>query len=48
VQDKLEKMNKRPVPMEDGRRHIIFYTFGEDESDRADTPAQKNDEEKTK
>jgi hypothetical protein len=48
VQDKLEKMNKRPVPMEDGRRQIIFYTFEEDEPDRSDTETEKKGEEETK
>jgi len=35
-----EKMNKRRELMQDGRRYIIFYTFGENntnnESDRKD------------
>ncbi|HEX8265085.1 MAG TPA: hypothetical protein VF596_06635 [Pyrinomonadaceae bacterium] len=31
----LEKMNKRRVLMEDGRRHIIFYTFGDNESEES-------------
>jgi hypothetical protein len=38
VKSDLEKMNKRRMPMEDGRRHIIFYTFGDNESEESNRP----------
>ncbi len=41
-------MNKRRELMEDGRRHIIFYTFGEgnsNEINRGDTEGQRKQEE---
>ncbi len=30
------EMHKRPVAMADGKRYIIFYTFGEQEKVRRD------------
>jgi hypothetical protein len=44
----LEKMNKRRELMEDGRRYIIFYTFGLEDlnSPPHDTETQKENEEK--
>jgi hypothetical protein len=47
VESELEKMNKRRAPMEDGRRHIIFYTFGAENKDElnrrdAETPREKS------
>ncbi len=47
MNNELEKMNKRRVLMEDGRRHIIFYTFGaenSEEENRKDTKAQRKQE----
>jgi hypothetical protein len=53
VESKLEKMNKRRAPMEDGRRHIFFYTFDDNESEESnhpprDTEIQSENEEKSK
>jgi len=51
VESKLEKMNKRRIQMEDGRRHIIFYTFGaenKDEFNRRDAETPSKDVSKTK
>ncbi|HEX9930021.1 MAG TPA: hypothetical protein VGB02_15925 [Pyrinomonadaceae bacterium] len=49
MESKLEKMNKRRVQMEDGRRHIFFYTFDDNESEESnrqprDTGAQREQE----
>lgn len=30
------EMHKRSVAMADGKRYIIFYTFGEEEKERGD------------
>ena len=48
-QTNLEKMNKRRVLMEDKRRYIIFYTFGdepEQEDKRQENSVQSESNEK--
>jgi hypothetical protein len=46
VKSDLEKMNKRRELMEDGRRDIIFYTFGSENLEESNHPLRDTETQK--